>query len=187
MSGGVAAYGSVLDKRMAAVMLQVPFTSSSALVDAIPEIMPQVYADLANIKAGGKAGIFELFARDPTDAKSGFSKAFNKDPALIPFIEILEQRKIHWAGDVATQSLPYLLNFEPLALFSRIAPAPLLIVAADSDHTSPFKSQCEAFEVALEPKQLVVLEGCDHFMPYYGQTFEKNIEVQIDFLRQTFG
>jgi len=187
MSGGVAAYASALDKRMAAVILQVPFVSSASLVDAIPQVMPYVHADRANIKAGGPSAMFELFARDSEDAKSGLSKAFNRDPALIPFIEILEQRGIHWAGAVTTQSLPGLLNFEPLAMLARIAPAPLLIVAADSDHTSPSKFQLEAFEVAHEPKQLVVLKGCDHFMPYYNQTFEQNIAAQIKFLGQTVG
>ncbi|KAF7895816.1 uncharacterized protein EAF01_009778 [Botrytis porri] len=182
MSGGVAIYAAAFDKRIRAVVVQVPFASGAALEGPFAKILPGVYEDRRSIKAGAAPGLTQIFAQNSKDAKDPNCTSLTADPALIPFIEELENRKIRWEGAITTQSIQHLVSFEPVSVVHRISPTPLLVVAADRDHTSATAQQLKLYAAALEPKELVLLQNTDHFMPYVGATFKKNIKAQLDFL-----
>lgn len=63
------------------------------------------------------------------------------------------------------QSVAMALSYEPWSFVQRISPTPLLMVVADNDNLVPTDLALETYEMALEPKELVIIEG-DHFVPY---------------------
>lgn len=82
------------------------------------------------------------------------------------------------------QTQLHMLRFEPQAYMHRIAPTPFLMVIPGDDVTVKTSSQVEAFGKAREPKQMLFLEGAGHFDIYQGEWFERNIGVQVEFLRR---
>ncbi|KAF7960794.1 hypothetical protein EAE96_000467 [Botrytis aclada] len=187
MSGGVVMHAAAFDKRIRAAVAQVPFVSGTALEGLFSKYVSAIHEDRQCIKAGNAPGLVQVFAENSKDAKDPHNSALTQDPALIPFIEELERRNIQWGGAITLQSLHNLAGCEPLNIIHKIAPNPLLIVTADRDQTSAASLQLKAYAAALEPKKLVILRDTDHFMPYIGPSFEKNITAQLGFLEEVFG
>jgi len=69
-----------------------------------------------------------------------------------------------WKNAVTLQSLERLLEYAPIRFVDRIAPTPLLLVAAEHDFL-PLDFARRAFERAGEPKRIVVIPA-GHFAPY---------------------
>lgn len=63
------------------------------------------------------------------------------------------------------RSLELTFSFEPVAYLHRIAPRPLMFIAAEGDTLMPIEASRETFPRAGEPKQFVSLP-CGHFAPY---------------------
>jgi dipeptidyl aminopeptidase/acylaminoacyl peptidase len=53
-------------------------------------------------------------------------------------------------------------RFNPMNEISKISPRPLLVVAGDSDQEVDLAGVRRLFELAKEPKELVVVQGADH-------------------------
>ena len=85
------------------------------------------------------------------------------------------------------QSLFYMQSHEPIAYVHRISPRPLLMVVGEHDECIPTNLQLKMFARAQEPKQVHVIRDAGHFDLYYGEKFEENIRVQLEFLRELFG
>jgi fermentation-respiration switch protein FrsA (DUF1100 family) len=66
---------------------------------------------------------------------------------------------------VTLRSVELLMEYEPSAYLERISPTPLLMVVAAGDHLTPTDLALEAYQLAREPKQLVLLPG-GHFDAY---------------------
>jgi len=90
-----------------------------------------------------------------------------------------------WENYVTEQTQLHMLLFEGQAMIHRISPTPLFMVIPGNDVTVKTASQLAAFEKAREPKQMLFLDGAGHFDIYTGDAFEKNIQAQIEFLKQT--
>jgi fermentation-respiration switch protein FrsA (DUF1100 family) len=75
-----------------------------------------------------------------------------------------------WRNEVTARSWERILEYSPLRWIDRIAPTPLLIVAAEHDVICPIELAREAFARAGEPKRLVVLP-VGHFDPYEAPCF----------------
>lgn len=74
-------------------------------------------------------------------------------------------------------------EYYPSSQIHRISPAALLMTVAHNDELTPTDLAIEAYSRAREPKQLHILPG-GHFDGYTGFNFDKNTEVQIEFLRR---
>ncbi|OLT18659.1 hypothetical protein BJF78_00695 [Pseudonocardia sp. CNS-139] len=55
-----------------------------------------------------------------------------------------------------------IMRYKPVEHVHRIAPRPLLLVAAEHDHTTPAEHARLLYEAAGAPKRLVVLRGAYH-------------------------
>lgn len=73
-----------------------------------------------------------------------------------------------WTNDVTVRSGRLARMYEPGAWIARVSPTPLLMIVASADHITLTDLELRAYEQALEPKQLVMIEG-GHFDPYLGQ------------------
>lgn len=87
-----------------------------------------------------------------------------------------------WRNEITLRSLEYLLEYSPLRWIDRIAPTPLLMIAAEHDFI-PIDLTREAFARAGEPKKLVVLPAA-HFAPYEPPHFETASALAVDWFRQ---
>ncbi len=58
------------------------------------------------------------------------------------------------------------LEYDPAESIHLISPIPLLMIVAEKDTLTPRDMAITAYERALEPKKLVILEGGKHFDAY---------------------
>ena len=172
-AGGHALLVAAIDKRVKAVVSQVPFISGSRSFAAqVPlghaaHVRDQFNGDRMNRFAGGEPTMLAAVTDDPAgqammpapDAYEWFTKgAANRAP--------------NWKNEVTARSLEWASEYEPGSYISRISPTPLLMLVADNDTVAPFQFALDAFEEARQPKELKVVSG-GHFDAYGGPGFEE--------------
>ncbi|RFN48882.1 hypothetical protein FIE12Z_6937 [Fusarium flagelliforme] len=179
MSGGNAICAAVMNKSIAALVVQVPFVSGEAI-----SRLPGPPADLfiSNRHAGSEARV-PVWPKSAEEVLNGSFKGVLKDVGAIPFIEETTRRGMKHTETCTLQSLSNITLHEPMAYIHRISPTPMLMVVGDRDVTIPTHLQLEAYEKALQPKTLKIVKGAGHFEPYYGPSFEENIAAQVEFLK----
>ncbi len=99
------------------------------------------------------------------------------------FTRLGETQAKAWVNKVTIKSLELFRGHEPAAWISYISPTPLLMTVAENDVLTPTTLALDAYSKAKEPKQLHLLPG-GHFEAYRGSNFERNVGVQLDFLKK---
>lgn len=186
MAGGSVLHAAAFDKRIRAVISQVPFISAEAAIPILAPHIEKIYASRENgggAKSLSSSSLLKLFPEKSHMALQGDPSSILNDSNLYEFLKSLEKQDIPWTPNVTPQTILNIAAFEPLAFIHRIAPTPLLLVVADRDAAAGTSLQLKAFAHAWEPKKLVVLRNTGHFDPYYGESFEENIRAQLSFLK----
>ena len=154
-SGGHAITVGALDRRVRAVVSQVPFLRGPDTYDLwVPRERQDRFAQRLDADRAARAGGAEpqtAVAAPPGSETDEWVASFGDDP---PF----ENR-------ITIRSFELIREYEPAQFVSRVAPTPLLMVIAAHDTQTPTAWQREAFELAGEPKELVTLD-CRHYDPY---------------------
>jgi len=165
-SGGHVLVVGAIDRRVRAVVAQVP------LVSGWRNVLRLVRADLV-------AQYRAMFDADREARYQG------KDPELVPvvnddplgpaalptpdsfhwFTETGRTRAPAWRNEVTLRSVEMLTEYDPGSYIDRISPTPLLMVVAATDHLTVVDEALAAFNRALEPKKLVIVPG-GHFDAY---------------------
>ena len=163
-SGGHVLQLATYDKRIKAVVSQVP------LVDAAVQFRRLIRNDYW-------AGMFAWFAADRmeefTTGKLGYVPVVDEQgkPQSLPTPDSYEwftragKRAPTWQNTNTVRSLELALEYIPGAHIQMISPTPLLMVVAENDVLNPTDMALEAYNRALEPKQLVIVPG-GHFDAY---------------------
>jgi len=165
-SGGHVLVLGAIDRRVKAVVAQVPLVSGSANI-----------AEL--VRADFRAGFRQMFDDDRAARFRGDPPAMvpvvAEDPlapSALPtpdswtwFTETGKTRAPSWKNEVTLRTVEMLGEYEPAAYIARISPTPLLMVVAREDHLTPAHLAIDAYERAREPKRLVILPG-GHFDAY---------------------
>jgi cephalosporin-C deacetylase-like acetyl esterase len=183
-SGGNVLHAAAVDKRIKATVVQCPAVSGETRSLAFKDRIPALFDDRAHIVAGGERGRVPQIAPDLESAKRGDAAVMFPDLHAYQSMKGITELGARWENYITEQTQLHMLLFEGQAMIHRISPTPLLMVVPDSDVTVRTSAQLAAYEKAKEPKELLLLEGCGHFDVYTGQAFEKNIRVQIDFLKR---
>jgi hypothetical protein len=183
-SGGHALVLGALDKRIKAVVSQVPlisgFKNLQRLVrsDFLAGLRAGLDADREARFAGKEPGMIPVVAEDPLA------------PSALPtpdswqwFTETGETRAPSWRNEVTLRTLDMFTEYDPGSFIDRVSPTPLLMVVAAGDVLTPSDLAFEAYERALEPKKLVVLPG-GHFGAYTGPDFDLSSGAARDWLVQ---
>jgi cephalosporin-C deacetylase-like acetyl esterase len=84
----------------------------------------------------------------------------------------------NWRNEVTLRSMEYARAYEPGIYAAHVSPTPLLMVVGLQDHVTCTDLQLDAYNQALEPKKLVLLEG-GHFAPYTAE-FERSSSAARD-------
>jgi fermentation-respiration switch protein FrsA (DUF1100 family) len=160
-SGGHALMLGALDRRVRAVVAQVPLIDAYEWLRSLGEeplasFTAAQIAERERLYDGGAPAMMPVIG-DPSAALAtpDSEEWFRKMIPLAPT----------WKNEVTLRSWERILEYSPLRWIDRIAPTPLLIIAAEHDVVCPIHLAREAFARAGEPKQLVVLP-VGHFDPY---------------------
>lgn len=178
-SGGHALVVGAIDRRVTAVVSQVPLISGydnyRALVraDFIDSYQTLFDTDRANRFAGKEPATVPVVAANPMD------------PAALPspdswtwFTETSKNRAPNWKNEVTVRSLEMMTEYNPIDYIAKIAPTPLLLMPAHNDVVAPTTFTLRAYEEAREPKKLTILPG-GHY-DAYGPGFETSSNAALE-------
>ncbi|MDI3339990.1 MAG: alpha/beta hydrolase, partial [Sphaerobacter sp.] len=165
-SGGHVLVVGAIDRRVKAVVSQVPLVSGYANVralvraDMLAGLRAQFDADRLNRFRGGPPAMVPVVAEDPLA------------PCALPtrdswawFSETGRTRAPSWRNEVTLRSVEMFMEYEPGVYLPWISPTPLLMIVAQADHLTPAELAIAAYARAHEPKRLVLLPG-GHFDAY---------------------
>jgi fermentation-respiration switch protein FrsA (DUF1100 family) len=165
-SGGHVLVVAAIDRRVKAVVSQVPLVSGHDNLRAL-------------VRADFIAGFREMFDADRLARFEG------KAPAMVPvvaedplgasalptadswqwFTETGNTRAPSWRNEVTLRSVEMFTEYEPITYLPYISPVPLLLLVAAGDHLVPSELAIAAYDRAHEPKKLVIMPG-GHFDAY---------------------
>src|SRR5258708_14717539 len=165
-SGGHALVVGAIDRRVKCVVSQVPLISGyrnfQRLVrpDFLGPLRAQFDADREARFRGEAPATVPVVAPDP------------QAPSALPtpdsyqwFTETGRERAKSWRNEVTLRTLEMVMEYEPGSYITKISPTPLMLVVAVGDTLAVADQAIAAFNDALEPKRLVLLEG-GHFDAY---------------------
>ncbi len=165
-SGGHVLVVGAIDRRVKAVVSQVPLISGHAnarrlvRADLIAGFQGMFEADRRARYGGGAPATVPVVSADPAG------------PAALPtadsyawFTDTAKLRAPSWKNEVTLRSVELFMEYEPGAYIGFISPTPLLMVVALRDHLTVADEALAAYERALEPKRLVALPD-GHFDAY---------------------
>lgn len=182
MSGGNVLYLAAFDRRIKAVVAQVPLTNVWSTY-------------MAKWPAEQQAGFLSWLAQARTErVKSGriaeIAVAAPVDqPSFWPLQEwhdgfsVLARNAPAWRNSLVVESLETHMLFEPVTNIRRISPTPLLMIVATDDVITPTAEARAAYEEAGEPKKLVMVQG-RHFDAYEGPKHEAFVAPAVDWFRR---
>jgi fermentation-respiration switch protein FrsA (DUF1100 family) len=165
-SGGHVLVVGAIDRRVRCVACQVPLISGHRNArrivrsDFIAAVGGMFDDDRAARYAGGAPAMIPVVDADPM-APSALPTADSYEW----FTETGATRAPSWRNEVTLRSVEMFWEYEPGAYIQWVSPTPLLMVVAAGDHLTVCDLAIEAYELAREPKKLVVLSG-GHFDAY---------------------
>jgi fermentation-respiration switch protein FrsA (DUF1100 family) len=163
-SGGLVAYVGTFDRRVKAVVAQVPGLLNAESRRAMD---PDKWA------AVGEFLLQDRIARYKTGSVN-YMKVVAPDgePCILPgkdtYDAFMEFKKVapNWRNQITLESLEKMREFDPVSLIHLLAPAALLVIAAEEDSLIPLDSIKTAYKKAGNPKDLIVLP-IGHFDIYH--------------------
>ena len=189
-SGGASMIAAGDDPYVKAVILVMPFTSGALDAANYPSGMfQQVWKDRESRIAEKRAEetYIQVWDKSTDEADGQRNQILLHGGVAYQFISGAEKRSkavnTPWENKITLQSLYHIGKVEPRDHIYKIAPRPLLYLAAAIDAISgPIENQKLVFERAGEPKQFITLND-HHVANYFGESFDFNVNTQIEFLK----
>ncbi|MBW2430332.1 MAG: alpha/beta hydrolase [Deltaproteobacteria bacterium] len=153
-SGGLATYTGTFDKRVKALVAQVPsLTNAESRRSADPVKWDSV----------GDFLLKDRITRYRTAAVNYMKVvAPEGEPFILPgaesydaFMELASAAP-NWRNEVTLESLEKVREFDPVSLIHLMAPAALLVIAAEQDSLISLDVVMAAYERAINPKELII-------------------------------
>jgi fermentation-respiration switch protein FrsA (DUF1100 family) len=180
-SGGHVLMVGAIDRRVRAVVAQVPMVSGHdnvrALVraDLIAGFRNAFEGDRQNRYTGGAPAMVPVVSENPMVAA-----ALPTADSWQWFTETAADRAPSWRNEVTVRSVEMFTEYEPATYLPWISPTPLLMLVAREDHLTPAELAIAAFQRANEPRKLMIMPG-GHFDAYV-----KGFEVSSSAARDWF-
>lgn len=137
---------------------------------------------------------FDLLERSERDRErrvvTGESELVSRDEVLLPdrqSAELASRARAANPNAIGTLPLEYVdetLQFHPEWVVDRIAPRPLLLIAAGDDRLVPPEDCVSLYEKAGEPKKLAILPGVGHYEVYAEPAFRDVMRETVAWLGQ---
>jgi uncharacterized protein len=136
----------------------------------------------------------DLLAKSEKDREqrvlSGKSEYVAREEVLLPDRQSAELAAIARAKNpnaVGTIPLEYIdetLSFHPEWVVDKIAPRPLLLIAAGDDRLVPPEDCRSLYDKAGEPKRFVVIDGVGHYQVYAKPAFDQVMRETVAWFHQ---
>jgi fermentation-respiration switch protein FrsA (DUF1100 family) len=164
-SGGHVLHLAAFDRRIKAAVAQVPLVEGWANAQRL--MRPDVFAEFIEALAQDRAQryIEGSGASVPVVAPEGEPSALPTPESYEWFTHTGQSIALNWRNEVSLESMEAFLEYNPAANIHLISPTPLLMIVARDDTLTPTDLAIAAYERALEPKSLVIMEG-KHFDAY---------------------
>jgi uncharacterized protein len=171
-SGAHVLHLGAFDRRIKAVVSQVPLVEGWANAQRL--MRPDVFAEFVETVAQDRVRRYAegTGASVPVVAPEGEPSALPTPESYEWFTRTGEDIAPNWRNEVSLESMEAFLEYNPAANIHRISPTPLLMIVANTDTLTPTDLAIAAYERALEPKSLVVMDG-KHFDAYTEPGFSR--------------
>jgi fermentation-respiration switch protein FrsA (DUF1100 family) len=158
--GAVVIYTAAMDKRVKAVVSQVPVVNGREWLRSLrtPDQWEEMLDALVEDRRRRYRG--EPGARVPVTglARQGDVAAMPADREITEFLAVAKANLKTWCDTLTLESVEKVIEFDPSSVIHLISPRPLRIVtAAGYDIIHPLDQINEAYRRAHEPKDLVLL------------------------------
>jgi uncharacterized protein len=172
-----------LDRRLRAVVAQVPLIDAYEWIrrDLGREMLDALLAMQIEERERIYAG--EAPAMIPVVAEPGAALA---TPDAAEWFGAMARLAPTWRNTVTARSWERILEYSPLRWIDRVAPTPLLMIAAEHDTLCPIDLAREAFARAGEPKRLLELP-IGHFDPYEAPHFRDAAGTAVEWFTTHLG
>lgn len=185
-SGGHVLHLGAFDRRVRAVVSQVPAVSAYANVQRIHH--PEQLAWLQDMVAQVRVERYRTgkITRIPVVAPPG-------EPCILPgkneYERLMRQAKEAptWRNELTAESFERILEYVPAAGIRWISPTPLLVIVAGLDLLTPPDLTLDAFQEAQEPKSLLWLRCKHHDVYEVPAHFERACGAAISWFAQHLG
>jgi fermentation-respiration switch protein FrsA (DUF1100 family) len=171
-SGAHVLHLAAFDKRVKAVVAQVPGTNSWETY--FERLKPEALAQRAQWLAQRRREEYSSGTVNylPVVAPAGKPCVLAQKESYQWFTRTAKLRAPNWRNQVTVESVDVNAEYAPVAYIHLISPAPMLMIVASDDIVTPTAEQRQAFTRAGPPKKLVVVQG-RHFDAYQGSAFTK--------------
>lgn len=184
-SGGQVLVVGAADRRVAAVVAQVPFAGIAE--DYTEEQLAGWPAVRDALVSGERGAPSDPYGPIPVVTETEGGPAFLGQPESWRwFSEWAREPGSRWRNEVTVRNDGGPVFFDPGLAAAHLAPTPLLMIVADADRVAPVGIALAAFARAGEPKELVIEPG-DHFVAYDGDGFTRCRDATVAFLRRHLG
>lgn len=153
---------AAVDRRVKCVVSQVPMISGYRnTLQVLPlqqlaGLGAMLDEDRAARFGGATPGTVAICSDDPA------TPHVFPGPRIYQYYHRYKNQCVNWENSVTPRSIDWLLEYDVTAFLERISPTPLLMVVSAHDVSTPTDEALRAFNMALEPKKLVLLPG-DHY------------------------
>jgi len=182
-SGGHVLVVAATDRRVKAVVAQVPLISGHANArrlirsDVFGGLHGMFNEDRRNRYKGGQPAMIPVVTEDPSG-----SAALPTADSWAWFTATHKERAPSWRNEVTLRSVEMFTEYEPGIHIEHISPTPLLMIVGLADHLTVADQALSAYERALQPKKLVMLNG-GHFDAYV-RDFDKASGAACEWFRE---
>jgi hypothetical protein len=183
-AGGHAIVLGATDRRLRCVVAQVP--TISGYEQGLRRIPPEGVAALEEALAEDERA--QLRGEPPrrqaiVSADANVPASYRAKEAIGFYLQPVPEGA--WENSVTVRSTRAARMYEPGNWISRVSPTPLLMVVAMRDTITLTDLELAAYERALQPKRLALIEG-GHFDPYLSQ-FETSSRAALAWFREHLG
>ncbi|MFI5623063.1 alpha/beta hydrolase [Nocardioides sp. NPDC051685] len=178
-SGGHVMVVAAIDRRVKAVVSQVPGVSGSGMLnravrpDFLAHARAQFDGDRLHRFTGGEPTMLPAVTANPMD------QAVMPAADAFEWFQKIPERAPNWKNELTARSMEMAVEYEPGSYISRISPTPLLMIVATEDAVAPVQLALDAYQEAREPKEIRVIPG-GHFDAYEGVGFEESASAARD-------
>ena len=165
-SGGHVLHLAAFDRRIRAAVSQVPLVNGWENAQRL--MRPDIFAGFLDTVAQDREARYagESGASVPVVAPEGEPSALPTPESYDWFTATSQSIAPNWRNEVSLESMEAFLEYDPAGSIYLISPTPLLMVVGEQDTLTPTDMAIAAYHRALEPKELVILEGGKHFDAY---------------------
>lgn len=180
-SGGLALYVGTFDRRIKAVVAQVPSALNSesrrakdpATWDRVGELLIQ---DRVERYKTGTVKYMKVVAPEGEPCVLPGQDAYEEYMALKEFAP-------NWRNEVTLESLEKIREFDPVSLIHLMTPTALLLIPGEKDNLVPIEAVMETYQRANEPKAISSLP-ITHFEVYHEPWRSKATDLAVEWYRQ---